>query len=378
MRPASTAGTAASAWHAEPPSGAPYPGRIPDRAGGRDPEQLPGAGRQAGDLPPEPLLDPVHQGKRARRPEAAGQFHQGPVARQLPERQRVTSRLAEHPLPDSFVQSPSHHRGQQLPCFSVRQALDGEIRQPEQVGAWLPDGDYEQDGLGQQAARGEGQGPSGRPVQPVAVIDQTDQRTVLGRLGQQAEHRQANEEMIWWRPGSQAERGRERVALWLRQPRQATEQGGAELVERGERQLHLRFHAGRPEQPQVPRRPGCIVQQRALADPGLAADHQDTAAPSPDRMEEPVEYPAFSVPVEERQGRSGERTEVRHGQPSRCSSCRTRLTNGSVYHPSPGDQTHIWRSGGRGLARSLRARSRCGSPTAGWRARCPGYRSGAA
>ena len=81
-------------------------------------------------------------------------------------------------------------------CFGVRQALDEEIRQPAQVGARLPGGDHEQDGFGQQAARGEGQYPPGRPVQPVAVIDQAHQRTVLGRLGQQAQHRQANEEMV--------------------------------------------------------------------------------------------------------------------------------------------------------------------------------------
>jgi len=95
--------------------------------------------------------------------------------------------------------------------------------------------------------------------------------------------------MIRRRPGLQAEHGPERVALWLRQPRQGVEHRGADLVKRGEGQLHLRLHACDPYQPQVRRHPGHVVQQRALADPSLAADHHDTAAPSADLTEEPVE-----------------------------------------------------------------------------------------
>ena len=57
----------------------------------------------------------------------------------------------------------------------------------------------------------------------------------------------------------------------------------------GEGQLHLRFHAHDPYQPQVRRFPGCVIQQHSLADPGLAPDHHDTAAPGADPVEEPVE-----------------------------------------------------------------------------------------
>ena len=57
----------------------------------------------------------------------------------------------------------------------------------------------------------------------------------------------------------------------------------------GERQLHLRLHARDSYQPQVRGRPGYVVQQHGLADPGLAPDHHDTAAPSADTVEQPVE-----------------------------------------------------------------------------------------
>ena len=94
-------------------------------------------------------------------------------------------------------------------------------------------------------------------------------------------------------------------------------------MERGEGQLHLRLHACDPYQPEVGCRPGRVLQQRALADPSLAADHDDTAAPGTDRMQEPVEQLAFSLPVQKRQGRAVKRTGARQGQSSRCSSCQT-------------------------------------------------------
>jgi hypothetical protein len=90
----------------------------------------------------------------------------------------------------------------------------------------------------------------------VAVIDQAHQRAVPGRLGQQAQHRQADEEMIRRRPRPQAQGDRERVALRLRQERKAVEHRGAELVKSGKCQLHLRLHTRDPYQPQVRRRPG--------------------------------------------------------------------------------------------------------------------------
>ncbi len=86
-----------------------------------------------------------------------------------------------------------------------------------------------------------------------------------------------------------------------------------------EGQLHLRLHACDPYQPQAGRRPGRVVQQRALADPGLAPDHHDAAAPITDRVQEPVEQLTFPPPVEKRQGRTGKRVGATKGQPSRCS-----------------------------------------------------------
>ena len=134
---------------------------------------------------------------------------------QLPQRQRVSSRLAQHPVADLFIQRPPHHRGQQLTRVGIGQALETEIGQPAQVGAELPAGDDQEDGFGQQAACGEHQRQRRRSIQPLRIIDQAHQRSVVGRRGQQAQHRQADEELIRCRSGAQAQCGSQGIALWL-------------------------------------------------------------------------------------------------------------------------------------------------------------------
>ena len=54
--------------------------------------------------------------------------------------------------------------------------------------------------------------------------------------------------------------------------------GTAQLVQAGEGELHLRLDAGRPADPASRRAVEEELEQRGLADPGLAAQHQDLAA----------------------------------------------------------------------------------------------------
>ena len=50
-------------------------------------------------------------------------------------------------------------------------------------------------------------------IQPLRIIDQADQWALLGHLGQQAQHGQADQKAIRHVAGGQAERAPERVAL---------------------------------------------------------------------------------------------------------------------------------------------------------------------
>ena len=75
----------------------------------------------------------------------------------------------------------------------------------------------------------------------------------------------------------------------------------AQLVQPGEGQLHFRLHAEHPHHPAPGRPLGQVVEQRGLAHPWIAADHQGPAVPGPDGVEDRVQHTAFAVPVSQRE-----------------------------------------------------------------------------
>jgi hypothetical protein len=61
-------------------------------------------------------------------------------------------------------------------------------------------------------------------IQPLRVVNDAKQWTLLGRLGQEGEHSQANQERIRCRPCAQAEDNLECVTLWSGEPLERIEQ----------------------------------------------------------------------------------------------------------------------------------------------------------
>jgi hypothetical protein len=68
-------------------------------------------------------------------------------------------------------------------------------------------------------------------------------------------------------------------------------------METGERQLRLGLHAGDAGDATAGRRLDGIVEERRLADPRLAAEHQHAAPPLVDGREQPVESVALPAAV---------------------------------------------------------------------------------
>jgi hypothetical protein len=68
--------------------------------------------------------------------------------------------------------------------------------------------------FGRQAPANECEHLNRCPVQPLRIVDQADERTVLGHVAQHAEGGQAHEEAIRRRPLLHPEGNSERVALW--------------------------------------------------------------------------------------------------------------------------------------------------------------------
>ena len=84
---------------------------------------------------------------------------------------------------------------------------------------------------------------SRRLVQPVRVIDEADQRLLLGYVGEQAQHSQPDEEAVRRVAGHQPERRSERIALRPGKSIEPLQHRPAQLVQTGVGQLHLRLDA---------------------------------------------------------------------------------------------------------------------------------------
>jgi hypothetical protein len=137
-------------------------------------------------------------------------------------------------------------------------------------------------GSASRAPRCERQRLCRSTVEPLRVIDQADQRTLLRDLRQQTQNRQRNQEAVWSAALRQPERHLQRVSLRSREELQATEHGRAQLMNAGERKLHLGLDARRARDATSGGALEHVIEQRGLADAGLAAQDKHGAAPRPD------------------------------------------------------------------------------------------------
>ena len=199
--------------------------------------------------------------------------------------------LRDEPVSDPSVQMPRHGRAEQGAGVLVSQPFHGQRRQTSEhrfVGL-LPDREQEHHRLGQQPSADEAQDLGGGFIQPLSVIDEADQGPLGRHLRQQAQHRKTDQEPVRSAPCGQPEGDLQRVPLGPRQRGQATEHRRAELVQRRERQLHLGFHAGDPNEATARRLARAVAQQCRLADPRLAPEDQRFALAASGTLQHAVE-----------------------------------------------------------------------------------------
>ena len=117
--------------------------------------------------------------------------------------------------------------------------------------------------------------------------------SLLGRVGQQAQDRQGDEEAVRGGAVLQPERRPQRIALRAGQSVEPVEHRRAQLVQPGERELHLGLDARDPGDAALRGPLGDVLQQRGLADPRLAAQDQHRALPGPDALQLTVQHLAL-------------------------------------------------------------------------------------
>ena len=316
----------------------PQQGHVPDRLRRRCQEEPLRVDRERPDTPKEALLDEVRDRPGVGTAEPARQLRRGQPSGQLQQRERISIRLGDDPIADPFVQSPGDHRAQQRTGLRVAQAPDHHHRETAQclVLTRVTHGEDHGHRFRQKSSRDEPEDLRRRPIEPLCVVDQAYERLLLGHLGQQTEDCQPDQEAV--RSGStpQAERGAERIALRTRQTLEPIQKRRAELLQPGERELHLGLDARRSRDATLRRPLHQVVQQGGLADPRLAAHDQHLAPPRPHALQQPLDRLALVTPTAQSEPRT------RLGRiHSDCGRHRhVDLSSTSRPSKTPADQTH--------------------------------------
>lgn len=266
---------------------APQQPHVADRLGSRRQEQLARLSGKPLEPAQEALLDAAGQRHLVRKRESARELRRLQPPGQLEQRKRVTARLGDDPVAYPLVQPAPDHRVQKCVGVAITQPADHEFGESCQL-LLVASVAYREDQanrFSQQTASDERQRLRRSSIKPLSIIDEAQERALLSHPGKQAENGQTNEELVGRLSGSQPKCGAKRVALGRRKTVEAIEERCTQLVETGERELHLGLNAycSRDVTSRGPFQQ--ILQEGGLADTRLAAEDEHSAAPRPHTLE---------------------------------------------------------------------------------------------
>ena len=287
--------------------------RVAGRLGGGDQQQASVTIRNRRETALETLLEPRRQRlpRSVEQTEAARELRHRQSPRQLQQRERVASSLRHDPIADAVVESKRDGRTEKRACVCVTEPENLQLGESGEIGCGDARGEQQPDGLREKPPSHERENPRRYLVQPMRVVDDTEQRTLVCRLREQGQDCQPHEESIRRGAFVQAECNLQGVALRRRESLYGFEQRRAELVQGRERKLHLGLHARGAKEPHVRGRRHDVVQKRCLPDAGIAVKHQRAAFAGADGRDDAVEQGALrSAPAQRRVPDGGE---VGHG-----------------------------------------------------------------
>ena len=199
---------------AEGVGGAPDQRRVSGRVGGGQQRQSLRLVRQCADAPEVAGLDlPLHV-TTVEKSEAARQLCCAHASRELQQRQRVAAGLGDDAVPHVVVESTRDDGREQGPRVLLWEPLQRHLRQSGErpVVAVIAHGDHDRHRLGEQPTRHETEDLAGGAVEPLPVVDQAQQGTLLATVRQQAQRGQRDQEAVGSVARRQAERDAQRVA----------------------------------------------------------------------------------------------------------------------------------------------------------------------
>ncbi len=257
---------------------------------------------QCSDPPRVALIHGRQRRARLGHAKATGELACGQLTGQLEQPQRIPVGLRDDPVANLLVELTRHRGRYQRSRVFLGQPLDRQARQrgEQLLVAHFPHRAQQDNRLSQKPPAHEAQDLPRRLVEPLSIVDQTDQRAFRGRLREQPEHGEADHKSIRSRAGRDSESNAQRLLLRLRQHFDPAEQRLAKLVQSRKRHLQLGLNAGDLGDAAARGLPRAVLQQRRLSDARFAAQHQDGALPLTSAAQHQIERGALTLTTPER------------------------------------------------------------------------------
>lgn len=150
----------------------------------------------------------------------------------------------------------------------------------------IPCGEDHRDPVGAEPTGAEQQRTGRRRVQPVRVVDDAEHRVLLGRSGEQRQRRHSHQERFDRTPRLLTEHDPQGSRLGFRQSGVQPGQRAQQAVQRREHQRRLHRHTLGAQHGGVAGTRHELLEQRGLADTGLAADDQRPRQPASRPLDE--------------------------------------------------------------------------------------------
>ena len=241
-----------------------------------------------------------HQGQRLRRRGQVSRLTHEPAAQRRPHRQRIGKKAPADPLLGSqlgreldqrqrVARSPTdelrpHRRAQgpiRDPVENGVRGRVGERREPqpgkaEQLGRWsvgIPQREDHRHTDGVEPAGDEGEQLQRVAIEPLRVVDDTQQGSDRGRVSQQRADGQPDQEAVGGHPSGDPERASQRIRLRRGQVPDSPEKRRDQLVHPRIAQRDLGLDTDDARAPEADRGIDRVIKERRLADPRLATEH---------------------------------------------------------------------------------------------------------
>ena len=165
--------------------------------GRRELQQPPRAGRKGTDPPLEAILDAPGKSRHSGDGVTAREIGRVDAARQFLKCEWVAASLRKDSIANALVDPAWDRHLEQRSCVRVVQPAQVQLGQAGQpVPTGLPDSAHDSHRIGQEPARDELEHRRGGIVEPLEVIDDAQQRALLGHRGQETERRQRDQEPV--------------------------------------------------------------------------------------------------------------------------------------------------------------------------------------